>query len=43
MDEFDIYGVEIDSDCVTADFDDYDLFGTRIIEDDEIDDDIVFE
>lgn len=35
MDEFDNIGVEVDADCISQDFDDYDLFGERMVGDDE--------
>lgn len=35
MDEFDNIAVEVDADCISQDFDDYDLFGERMIGDDE--------
>lgn len=44
MDDFDDYSVMIDGDCLHQDFDDYDLYGERMIEsDDDFGDDIQFE
>lgn len=44
MEELDDYSILIDSDCLNQDFDDYDLYGERIIEsDDSFGDDIQFE
>lgn len=41
-DEFDLYAVGIDSDCVEHDFDDYDLFGEIMEEsDDNYGDDLI--
>lgn len=41
--DFDEYAVPIDSDLVSQDFDDIDLEGTKMIEDDETPCDIKFE
>lgn len=47
MTDFDInYGVDIDSECLTQDFDDVDLYGERMVGDDDYnseDCDILFE
>ena len=43
-DDFDAYKVQVDSDCVSSDFDDYDLYGERMVGDDnESDTNIEFE
>lgn len=34
-DDFDIFAIDIDSDCVTDDFDNYDLYGDKVEESDE--------
>ena len=39
--DINVYGVEVDVDCVAADFDDYDLFGERMVEEDSEDTDIL--
>lgn len=33
MEEFDNYAIDIDGDCLSNDFDDYDLYGERMEED----------
>lgn len=45
MDDFDNYSVEIDGECLHQDFDDVDLYGTKLVEDedDEFGNDINFE
>lgn len=45
MDDFDIYSVDIDSECLHQDFDDVDLYGQKMIEDesDEFSDNIEYE
>ena len=35
IDEFDAFAIDIDSDCVTDDFDNYDLYGDRTEESDK--------
>lgn len=44
-DHFDDYSVDIESDVLSQDFDDYDLYGNRIIEgeDDSFGDEIEYE
>lgn len=42
-DMFEEYSVNVDSDCVTDDFDNYDLYGERMIGDDAEESDIAFE
>ena len=43
-DDFDAYKVQVDSDCVSSDFDDYDLYGEIMEEsDDDCGDDFEFE
>lgn len=34
-DDFDTFAINIDSDCVTDDFDNYDLYGDKVEESDE--------
>lgn len=45
MADIDNYGVVVDSDCVSQDFDEYDLYGEIMVGDDEeqIDDGILYE
>lgn len=45
MDDFDIYGVNIDTECLHQDFDDVDLYGTKMVEDesDEFSNNIEYE
>lgn len=44
MDNFDAYGIQMDGDCLHQDFDDYDLYGERMISDeDDYGNDIEFE
>lgn len=44
MEDFDIYSVNIDSECLHQDFDDIDLYGEKIEEsDDDFGSDINFE
>lgn len=43
LDDFDLYAVEVDGDCVNNDFDDYDLYGERMVSDEEEELDISFE
>lgn len=44
MDEFDNYCINIDADCITQDFDDYDLYGEKTIEsNNNYGNDIIFE
>lgn len=38
-----VYSVDMDSETVNQDFDEIDLYGTRMIEDDDTDCDIEFE
>ena len=43
-DDFDVYKVQVDSDCVSSDFDDYDLYGEIMEEsDDDFGDDFELE
>lgn len=35
MDDMDIYGIDMDAECVSQDFDDVDLFAEHIIQDDD--------
>lgn len=39
--DIDIYGVEVDADCVTEDFDSYDLYGERMESENEEESDIL--
>lgn len=44
MGNFDDYAVQIDAECLTQDFDDVDLYGTKMVGDDnETETDIQFE
>lgn len=42
-DMFDESSVEVDAFCVTHDIDEYDLYGERMVEDEEDDSNILFE
>lgn len=43
-DDFDAYKIQVDSDCIISDFDDYDLYGEIMEEsDDDFGDDFEFE
>lgn len=35
MDEFETYGINMDSECLHQDFDDIDLYGNKTIEDND--------
>lgn len=35
MDDFDDYAIPIDSECYEQDFDDVDLYGTKMVEDED--------
>lgn len=41
IDDVNVYGVEVDADCVSADFDDYDLYGERMESENEEESDIL--
>ena len=41
IDDVDVYGVEVDADCVSDDFDDYDLYGERMESENEEESDIL--
>lgn len=43
-DDFNAYKIQVDSDCISSDFDDYDLYGEIMEEsDDDFGDDFEFE
>lgn len=44
MDDFDMYSVAMDAECVSQDFDDIDLYAEHtIVEDEECESDILFQ